>query len=373
MEKALTVMEHPEGWTAEEIRTTLDDDECMQVCREILDCKLAMQQEYAHTPNVDKEWNELRGRLHRRSRRYWLLLGTGIGMAASFLLVLAFAWMTGWGKMSQDAVVCFAAVDEPLQGVTLQTTAGVRLALNEHPDSAALNSVGASLYQSDSLRLEYDTPMEQVETHLLTTPRGQTFEVLLADGTKIWLNADSRLEYPSRFVGSERVVKLHGEAYFRVAKDEKHPFIVETDGIHTRVLGTEFNVRNYHKENSHVTLIEGSVQVCNTENQELLTLSPGENARLQSDGTFALQEVDVDTYIYWRDGYFYFDNVSFSEVMQDIGRWYNVNVVFDNQRAMEYKLHYFCKRDEGIEKAIERLQRLKKAEISLEGNTVFIQ
>jgi hypothetical protein len=91
------------------------------------------------------------------------------------------------------------------------------------------------------------------------------------------------------------------------------------------------------------------------------------------DGSLGVQKVDVDTYIYWRDGYFYFDNRTLAEIMQDIGRWYNVNVVFDDARVMDYKLRYFCKRDEGIEKAVERLQYLKKAQVSLEGNTVYIR
>jgi ferric-dicitrate binding protein FerR (iron transport regulator) len=236
-----------------------------------------------------------------------------------------------------------------------------------------LDQVGAGLLQTDSARLEYTESIEKVETHLLSTPRGKTFEVVLGDGSKIWLNADSRLEYPSCFVGDRRVVKLYGEAYFQISKDEKRPFIVETDGLQTIVLGTEFNVRNYKKENSHVTLIEGSVKVNNTANEYSVVLSPGENARVMEDGSLGVQKVDVDTYIYWRDGYFYFDNRTLAEIMQDIGRWYNVNVVFDDARVMDYKLRYFCKRDEGIEKAVERLQYLKKAQVSLEGNTVYIR
>ena len=372
--KVLSMLEHPEEWTEDEVLEIMEDEECMQVCQDILDCRLAMQQEHlSYKPDVEAEWGKFRQRHSRRSNRYWISIGVAIGMAASFLLILAFSWLTGYNGLSKDTVVYFTATDGLNQDITLQTTSGVHISLENLLAREELDQVGARLIQTDSAKLEYTESIEKVETHLLSTPRGKTFEVVLGDGSKIWLNADSRLEYPSCFVGDRRVVKLYGEAYFQISKDEKRPFIVETDGLQTIVLGTEFNVRNYKKENSHVTLIEGSVKVNNTANEYSVVLSPGENARVMEDGTLGVQKVDVDTYIYWRDGYFYFDNRTLAEIMQDIGRWYNVNVVFDDARVMDYKLRYFCKRDEGIEKAVERLQYLKKAQVSLEGNTVYIR
>ena len=374
IEKALSMMAHPEEWTEDELLDIMEDEECMQVCQDILDCRLAMQQEHlSYKPDVEAEWGKFRQKHSRRSNRYWITMGVAIGMAASFLLILAFSWLKGYNGLSKDTVVYFTATDGSNQDITLQTTSGVHISLDNLLAREELDQVGIGLMQTDSARLEYTESVAKVETHLLSTPRGKTFEVVLGDGSKIWLNADSRLEYPSRFVGDRRVVKLYGEAYFQISKDEKRPFIVETDGLQTIVLGTEFNVRNYKKESSHVTLIEGSVKVNNTANEYSVVLSPGENARIMEDGSLGVQKVDVDTYIYWRDGYFYFDNRTFADIMQDIGRWYNVNVVFDDARVMDYKLRYFCKRDEGIEKAVERLQYLKKAQVSLEGNTVYIR
>ena len=372
--KVLSMLENPEEWTENEVLEIMEDEECIQVCQDILDCRLAMQQEdLSYKPDVEAEWGKFRQKHSRRSNRYWISIGVSIGMAASILLILAFSWLTGYNGLSKDTVVYFTATDGLNQDITLQTTSGVHISLENLLAREELDQVGARLIQTDSAKLEYTESIEKVETHLLSTPRGKTFEVVLGDGSKIWLNADSRLEYPSCFVGDRRVVKLYGEAYFQISKDEKRPFIVETDGLQTIVLGTEFNVRNYKKENSHVTLIEGSVKVNNTANEYSVVLSPGENARVMEDGSLGVQKVDVDTYIYWRDGYFYFDNRTLAEIMQDIGRWYNVNVVFDDARVMDYKLRYFCKRDEGIEKAVERLQYLKKAQVSLEGNTVYIR
>lgn len=374
LEKALSMMAHPDEWTEDKVLEIMEDEESMQVCQDILDCRLAMHREHlSHKPDVEVEWEKFRKKHSRRSNRYWITMGVAIGMAASFLLIFVFSWIKGYQNLSKETVVYFTATDVANQDIMLKTTSGIHVSLSNQLIQEDLEKVGALLLQTDSARLEYTESINKVETHLLSTPRGKTFEVVLEDGSKIWLNADSRLEYPSRFVGNKRVVKLYGEAYFQISKDEKRPFIVDTDGLQTIVLGTEFNVRNYKKENSHVTLIEGSVKVNNTDNEHSVVLSPGENVRILEDGSLGVKEVDVDTYIYWRDGYFYFDNMTFADIMQDIGRWYNVNVVFDDARVMNYKLRYFCKRDEGIEKAVERLQCMKKAKVSLEGNTVYIR
>ena len=374
LEKALSMMAHPDEWTEDKVLEIMEDEESMQVCQDILDCRLAMHREHlSHKPDVEVEWEKFRKKHSRRSNRYWITMGVAIGMAASFLLIFVFSWIKGFNGLSKDTIVYFTATDVANQDIMLKTTSGIHVSLSNQLIQEDLEKVGALLLQTDSARLEYTESINKVETHLLSTPRGKTFEVVLVDGSKIWLNADSRLEYPSRFVGAKRVVKLYGEAYFQVAKNESQPFIVETDGLQTMVLGTEFNVRSYKDSPSHVTLIEGSVKVSDIDNKYCVMLKPSENVRLLDDGTFSLQKVDVDKYIYWRDGFFYFDNMSFADIMQDIGRWYNVNVIFENPKAMDYKLRYFCKRDEGIEIAIERLKCMKKARITLENNTVYIR
>lgn len=374
MENALSLMDHSEEWTEEDIQVAIKDEECIQACLDILDCRVVMHQENSSCiPDTEMEWQKFRQKHSSRPKVYWMALGFSIGMVASIFLLLAFSWLTNIEDFSEDSIVHFAAIDESVQYVTLQTTDGVQLSLNDTLCNEKLNDIGAALIQTDSARLEYSTLSEHIENHILTTPRGKTFEVVLSDGSKVWLNADSRLEYPSRFIGEKRMVKLYGEAYFQIAQDDQHPFIVDAEGLQTVVLGTEFNIRSYKNTLPHVTLIKGKVKLCDTIGRQCVMLSPGENALLSDDGSFVLKEVDVDKYIYWRDGYFYYDNMSLADIMQDIGRWYNINVIFENPKAMDYKLRYFCKHDEGIEKAIERLRCLKKANVKFENNTVFIR
>ena len=193
---------------------------------------------------------------------------------------------------------------------------------------------------------------------------------MLCDGTEVWLNANSNFVYPTAFIGDERIVTLEGEAYFKVTKDPERPFIVKTKTVQTRVLGTEFNIRSYTPEDTHVVLINGKVEVSNTKGGSYTRLYPGEDAHLQSDGNFILAEVDLDSYVYWKDGYFYFDNVTLKDIMQNLGRWYNVNIEFRNKEAMEYKMHFISDRTKDLEHTISLLNRMKKVTVTLQGNTL---
>ena len=219
---------------------------------------------------------------------------------------------------------------------------------------------------------EKNVEEKPVKSNELIIPRGGENTVILADGTTVHLNAGSKLTYPVRFAGKRRVVALEGEAYFKVTKDPKRPFIVKTKTVQTRVLGTEFNIRSYTPEDTHVVLINGKVEVSNTKGGSYTRLYPGEDAHLQSDGNFILAEVDLDSYVYWKDGYFYFDNVTLKDIMQNLGRWYNVNIEFRNKEAMEYKMHFISDRTKDLEHTISLLNRMKKVTVTLQGNTLTV-
>jgi len=190
----------------------------------------------------------------------------------------------------------------------------------------------------------------------------------------VWMNAESSLEYPSRFEGTQRRVCLKGEAYFKVAKNAECPFVIATDRMQVQVLGTELNIRNYMADDSHVTLINGQVKVCDNGNQEnFVYLKPGEDARLDADNKFTVKEVDTEAYVYWKEGYFYFDDMPLSDVVQELGRWYNINVIFENKDLADLRIRYFCVRSETLERAIDLLNRMKKINVTLSGNTVYVR
>ena len=174
------------------------------------------------------------------------------------------------------------------------------------------------------------------------TPRGKTFEVTLSDGTQVTLNADSKFTYPANFLGKpERIVQLEGEAFFKVAKDAKHPFIVVTPSITTTVLGPEFVVKAYAEENPQVTLLSGSVKVNKTgaPSAKSVILTPKQQLQLSSV-THTMDVLNVGDQAFlslkWKDDIFSFNHTPLMEAIQEMGRWYNVGVeISDNSLIKE--------------------------------------
>ena len=149
----------------------------------------------------------------------------------------------------------------------------------------------------------------------------------LQDGTVVNLNSASELRYPVRFAGTERKVFLTGEAYFQVAKDKEHPFVVVTGEAEIEALGTSFNIYSYEEENRiETTLVEGAVRFAVAD--QTVILMPGEQGVVGTDGNLEKKKVDVFPYIAWKEGKFVFRKRSLEEVMHIISRWYNVAVSY---------------------------------------------
>jgi Fe2+-dicitrate sensor, membrane component len=181
--------------------------------------------------------------------------------------------------------------------------------------------------------LVYNDQANRVVQNTLSTPRGQLFKIALPDGTKVWMNANSSLTYPSKFTGTERLVELHGEAYFEVTKNPTHPFIVKTSTQHIKVLGTHFNVQAYDDEPmTKTTLVEGKVEV--QQHQQRLILLPDQQA-LSNASSLNKKSVDAAAYTAWRDGYFTFNNASPNEIMQQLAHWYDLRIERDNSNSNE--------------------------------------
>ena len=160
----------------------------------------------------------------------------------------------------------------------------------------------------------------------MTTPRGGQYQLNLPDGSKVWLNAATSLKYPTAFTGSERTVELNGEAYFQVAPDKLHPFIVSTPNLKISVLGTQFDVAAYADEDSHrATLVEGAISVSN--GAESRMLRPGEQA-IVKDKDLVTGLADVEKAIAWRTGFFAFSNTDIRTLMREISRWYDIDVAY---------------------------------------------
>lgn len=186
---------------------------------------------------------------------------------------------------------------------------------------------GSTAIQQQHGQLQYTVQKTaEVSYHALSTPRGGQFQLLLPDGTRVWLNSASVLRYPTAFAGAERVVELQGQGYFEVAKNASQPFKVVVNDMEVQVLGTAFDIMAYPEEGRvNTTLQEGAVRVKHGEAAKLLR--PGQQAVLNTAGhSLAVQEVDVDQAIAWKTGFFEFDNEQLAVIMRQIARWYDVEV-----------------------------------------------
>lgn len=211
---------------------------------------------------------------------------------------------------------------------------GTVIDLEEAVNGKLENKDGIAVTKAADGKLVYDakngTPVSgAVSYNTLITPRGGQYKVILPDGSAIWLNAASSLRFPTQFVGGERRVELSGEGYFEIKKNTKQPFVVVSGGQEVTVLGTHFNVNAYQE--NHVfktTLLEGAVKI-STAGQSYL-LAPGQAANLDnsSNDISIAKNVDVDAAIAWKNGRFSFDETNIKEVMQQIARWYDVDIVY---------------------------------------------
>ena len=172
----------------------------------------------------------------------------------------------------------------------------------------------------------------------LSTPRGGEFKVTLEDGTQVWLNAESQLIYPDTFSTDERRVILKGEAYFKVAKDDKKPFYVESNGQLVRVYGTEFNVRSYEEDaDIYTTLVSGRISLRSIKgNKAELILTPGKQAIFdKQQQSTSVRPVDTQVVTSWRRGMFVFEEQNLEQIMRDLSRWYNFSYEFEDVTLRE--------------------------------------
>jgi transmembrane sensor len=176
-----------------------------------------------------------------------------------------------------------------------------------------------------------------IAMNTLTTPRGGQYEVVLPDGTKVWLNAASSLRYPTLFPGNERRVELTGEAYFEVAKNAAQPFFVKTTNQTVEVLGTHFNINSYSDEvSTKTTLLEGSINVTNTSGMPLVKLKPGQQAIGTINGMKVNAAADVEEAVAWKNGKFMFKNTDLPTIMRLLSRWYDVDVEYQGTIAEKH-------------------------------------
>src|SRR5690554_883607 len=289
---------------------------------------------------------ELKKRMEAsRPRPLWkslhrLVTPSRVAAAVFLILSLAGAWYIMSNQGSKETMTdesTLHAMDLPPgsdQGI-LTLTDGSQIVLGS-VSTGMLARQGNTLIQKieDGL-VAYtgeDTSLEP-GLNTLTVPSGGKYSLVLPDGSRVWLNAESSITFPTAFSGRKRSVKISGEVYFDVAKDPARPFIVQVgNNRQIRVLGTQFNVNAYSDEEEiTTTLLEGSVEILPGGNAGLaVRLKPGEQAAFSETGQISVRHgVNTDEIVAWKNGMFHFEKADIQSVMRQISRWYNVEVVYE--------------------------------------------
>lgn len=267
----------------------------------------------------------------RRRRRVAAISGLAAAAAVALLLVMTAPW-TGLGGAA-EGLMTFAAA--------------------ELPDNVTRSAGGGTVTVA--------TPPATIQT------------VVLPDGSKVTLGAGSSVEYPQSFDGKEsRHVRLAGMARFEVRHDPGKPFVVEAEGVTTRVLGTVFDVSSYKGAARSVTLYSGRVAVDDGRGRHKTVLEPGQRATFTDRRGFSVARTSLASAAGWTHGEFAYDNERLENVMTDIGSWYNVNIVFKSEKTLATRVHFNIPRTLTLQQVVRALNDMGIARFDISGNTVTV-
>jgi len=299
--------------------------------------------------------------------------------SAAAILVFAigfFAYQSGWFNMLISPEKTKSEILPGNNTAILKLSNGKILQLSNSKPGLKINS--ADLEYIDGSGIALDKTSAVTKEMEIKTPNGGTYQVELPDGTKVWLNASSSISLPANFSSNfERRLKLQGEAYFEVAKvntavngiQKRRPFIITVDNKSVEVLGTHFNVRAYNNEPSlKATLLEGSVKVVDGNTAKKIV--PGEQATAVN-GLININKVDVDDVIAWKNGNFQFTNVGIERIMQDIARWYDVEVVYNGPVTKE-SFGGAISRNKPLQDVLSSLEETGGVHFKIEGRRVIV-
>lgn len=352
----------PSGPTAEEMR----------MWEEMSLLRVAVKSHYGDDPDVAEALKRVT-RSHRRAITL-PLRGLRIVAAAVVLVVLSVAL---WKKMNDTPEHRYIAYHEQLSKTMLKEDRAQRDIDIENegtiPQELLVKGSNGEWVLDYKRALADGEPVsEEVQTNSVTMPYGKDLKIVLADGTEVWLYADSKLVYPSAFTGDERKVYLKGEAYFKVAKNAEKPFIIYTDRMYAKVLGTELNVRGTDGLRPEVVLINGSVKVADVKSDREVTLTPGQKVMVDDDALTVSPE-NTERYVYWRNGYIYFDDAKLADIAAYLERWYKTNVVFDDRSLEDVRLRFFFHRGNTLDRTMQLLNAYGLFNAEIKNGDVHLQ
>ena len=313
----------------------------------------------------------------RKNRR----IKTIIRYAAILTLPLVAAGIFLLQKNDRQAIVSISEVIKPGEHkAVLITGGGERITLSDSTLSPIQEQNGMIVNVTNN-KVSYILPEDSLCTqgspifNTLQIPRGGEYFLTLADGTEVWLNAETEIRYPVQFTGDKRVVYLDGEAYFTVAPDKNKPFTVVSTHASVSVLGTQFNFRAYPDERDvQTTLVSGSVIMQSEKYKQQIKLVPGEQGVLEKNSA-KLMKQEVNTYLYtaWKDGRFAFRDARLEDLFNILARWYDLSVFYQSPEAKDIRFTGDLNKTDDFKSILKIIEQNERVTFTVNQRTVFIQ
>ncbi|MEH3114062.1 FecR family protein [Pedobacter terrae] len=337
--------------------------------------------EEEHAANVNEEkWNPVLNKIltvDKPTRSPRRILMNSLKWAAAAVVFVVFS-LTAYLSLQKKKEHVFATDIAPGKNKAILTLAdGRKISLSDAMKGDVAKEAGFSITKTDDGQLVYNIAgsenVNDDRLNTISTPNGGEWQIKLPDGSTVWLNAASSIQYALNIgTAKHRMVKLDGEAYFEVTKNAAHPFTVETDKQTVEVLGTHFNINSYKDENvTRTTLLEGSVRVSHKNTNESEVLKPGEQSLVTASG-INIKEADVDEAVAWKEGYFKFNNEKQASILRKVARWYNVEVEYVDPEAKDVMYYGTVNRFEKISKMLTKFEQTGEVRFDIKGNKLIV-
>ncbi|HBA29818.1 MAG TPA: anti-sigma factor [Parabacteroides goldsteinii] len=323
------------------------------------------------TFNTEFAWQQVHKQTISKKKTFRLPVWTRY---AAMVAIIVFTGMIYFSKQPTSTIreVNMEEFSQP----TLLLENGEKIALTE--ESFSIQKKDVVIKNDARNKLVYEpqkeTQNKNVQNNHLVIPKGKTYKLLLSDGTKIWLNSETEITYPTRFVGNKRVVNLIGEAFFEVAKNKEKPFIVNANGMEVKVLGTSFNISCYTTDKTfNTTLINGSVSV-KTNNKEAQTIVPSEQLTYykESEQT-TIHTVNTELFTSWINGEYIFKDTTLEEIVKKLQRWYDFSVNYEDESLKHNRYSLTADRNTNLDHLLEVISYTSNVKLERINNIINIK
>ena len=368
-----SLLEDLEEGEQKELGQLLDNPEIQEVYGQLSD-PVYLKKQFIEYENYSgkKGYTVFKEKINRARRVRMIRWGAAV--AAVWVIALGIMlWMTSGEKNGDEKGLPVASniipAGEKRARLTLADGSTVMIA---ETSTRVLKEKGARIeYKNGEIFYNTEIKTTEIVYNELEVPRGGECIITLDDGTKVWVNAETKLKYPVSFAGEQREVILEGEAFFEVVKDKK-PIIVKTSFGDVRVLGTAFGINAYvDQPEGYTTLVRGKVSVTAGAGEPLV-IQPGEQVVSSKDGKTRKQEVNVDEFVGWKDGIYVFRDKKLVDIMNTLERWYNISVLFEDESLKSLLFTGNLKRYDDINVFFDALSRTGDLKYRVERNHVIL-